>query len=373
MNNYLDKALEVLEKYMPTRKTEHYGTLVGLLEEVMPLDEVKVAHIANTIRHTSHFNELVRINLEQIEIGHRYEKIAELFDSIRDDSKVLINQLQDGKISFSEKAGNLWMKIVRGAPHERFEKIKDIYKDVTKETKNQLDREIEIISGYIDFRFALKDSEIHAGDLLEIAEANLKESKDKLKVTQDAYSKDENSTNQMARDEAKREVDDKDRQYQLLKDLTENLQTSYNVGDTLIMKLKQTHDIKDRVYRRAVGFFTTNEHVFTVLDAVYTSQHGLNETTQATQKLKEGLNKGLEDISDLGRGLEKAALEAGYGSTVSPASVQKLVDSIVNYQNESVQLIEDLRKESTESTAEINKIVEEGKKKVIAYIDNYNK
>ena len=41
--------------------------------------------------------------------------------------------------------------------------------------------------------------------------------------------------------------------------------------------------MKDQVYRRSVTFFTTNEHVFTILGAVYTSQHGLHEATQSTR------------------------------------------------------------------------------------------
>ena len=78
--------------------------------------------------------------------------------------------------------------------------------------------------------------------------------------------------------------------------------------------------MKDRVYRRAVTFFTTNEHVFTILGTVYTSQHGLHEGTQATEAMKEGVNKWLEDVADLGNELERAALKAGYGSTINPES-----------------------------------------------------
>ena len=115
-----------------------------------------------------------------------------------------------------------------------------------------------------------------------------------------------------------RRYEDEDETYQLLKDIAENLEIGYDVGETLITKLKQTHDVKERVYRRAVTFFTTNEHVFTILGTVYQSQHGLHEVTQATEAMKDGVNKGLEDVADLGRELERAALKAGYGSTIDP-------------------------------------------------------
>ena len=78
--------------------------------------------------------------------------------------------------------------------------------------------------------------------------------------------------------------------------------------------------------------------------------------------MKTGVNKGLEDIADLGRELN-AALKAGYGSTINPESVQKLVDAISGFQVESLEMIADLRKESEESAKEIRKTVEEGKQK----------
>ena len=155
------------------------------------------------------------------------------------------------------------------------------------------------------------------------------------------------------------------------KNIAENLEIGYDVGETLITKLKQTHDVKERVFRRAVTFFTTNEHVFTILGTVYTSQHGLHEVTQATEAMKEGVNRGLEDIAGLGRELERAALKAGYGSTIDPESVQKLVDSISGFQIESLQMIAELRKESEESTKAIRSSVEAGKKKYQETLGKY--
>jgi tRNA uridine 5-carbamoylmethylation protein Kti12 len=141
----------------------------------------------------------------------------------------------------------------------------------------------------------------------------------------------------------------------LLKDVAENLSVGYDVGETLITKLKQTHDVKDQVYRRSVTFFTTNEHVFTILGTVYTSQQGLNEATKSTEAMKEGVNKGLEDVAELGRELERAAIKA--------ESVEKLVTAISDYQIESIQMIAELRRESEQSTQEIRRVVEEGKKR----------
>jgi hypothetical protein len=369
MREYLDRAVGVLKKFGVDSANTAPQELIHLLEDVKYLDEAKVLAIADVIQHMSAFNALVRENVEGVTIGNRYMNITEMFDSIREDSKRLIGQLDDGKISGTEKVSNLWMKLRRGTPSDRFEEIVGVYSEVAKDTKEQLRREEAIMEGYIDFRFALKEAEVLARELfdqhvpiLEAAKKALSDSQQAL----DTYSgTDEGGKSQLelVRDEARYRFEQEDETYQLLKDIAENLEIGYDVGETLITKLKQTHDVKERVYRRAVTFFTTNEHVFTILGTVYTSQHGLHEVTQATEAMKEGVNKGLEDVADLGRELERAALKAGYGSTINPESVQKLVDAISGFQIESLEMVAELRRESEESTKAIRKSVEEGKKK----------
>ena len=271
----------------------------------------------------------------------------------------------------------MWMWLARGTPHQRFEKIMKIYQDVTADTKGQLDNEMAIIDAYIDFRFALKDAEALSNELMKTQEKNMDAAHSTFKTAIDAVTGyagtdgAEKARLQLTRDEAERAFKDEDKKYQLIKDIAENLSVGYNVGETLVAKLNQTHGVKEQVYKKSIVFFTTNEHVFTTLDAVYSSQHGLHEATQALDSMKDGVNKGLEQIADLGRDLEKAALKAGYGSTISPASVQKLVDAVVAFQIESVQLIEQHRKEATESAKLIEKSVEEGKQKCTDAINKY--
>ncbi len=369
MRKYLDRALSTLEKFGLSAKDAPNNELISLLDDVKHLDESKALAIAEVLKHMSSFNQLVRDNVENISVGNRYLEISQAFDSIREDSKRLISQLDDGKFSTGEKVSNWWMKIRRGNPADRFDTIEDSYRDVSKDTKEALKREQDIMDAYIDFRFALKEAEVLAGELYDMQIPILDTSKVALGNAQTALDQytgtDQGAKSQLElkRDEAKFAFEKQDETYQLLKDISENLQIGYDVGETLVAKLKQTHDIKERVYRRAVTFFTTNEHVFTILRTVYTSQHGLHEVTQATEAMKEGVNRGLEDVATLGRELERAALKAGYGSTINPESVQKLVDAIGGFQIESLEMIATLRKESEEATRQIRATVEAGKKK----------
>jgi uncharacterized protein YaaR (DUF327 family) len=368
MQKYLDRAVDVLEKFGLSKDEEVPAELIRLLEEVRHVDEAKALAIARTVKHMSTFNKLVRENVENINVGNRYLEISQMFDSIRDDSKKLIGQLDDGKIGVTEKMSNLWMRIQRGTPYSRFEKIVEVYRDVCADTKDQLNREQKVMDGYIDFRFALKEAEILARELLEAQIPHFEKAKAALATSQQAvddHKGDESTLGrlELARDEARNEFQKQDRLYQLTKDISENLSIGYDVGETLITKLKQTHDVKDQVYRRAVTFFTTNEHVFTILGTVYTSQQGLHEAVESTEALKRGVNKSLEDVAELGRELERAALKAGYGSTIEAGSLEKLVKAISDYQVDSLHMIAELRKESEENAREIRRVVEEGKKR----------
>jgi len=377
MRHYLDRAIGVLQKFGLTTTGDSSEELIRLLEEVRHLDEARALAIADVIKHMSTFNRLVRENVENIRIGNRYLEISQLFDSVREDSKMLITQLADGKISRSEKFQNWWMKIRRGTPSDRFEKIAEVYKDVSKDTKDQLEREDAIMDAYIDFRFALKEAEVMACELYEQQKPALENSRKALaeaQTTIDNFKGEDSSERgrlEMARDLARHAYQDQDRTYQLLKDISENLAIGYDVGETLITKLKQTHDVKDGVYRRAITFFTTNEHVFTILGTVYTSQQGLHEVTAATEAMKEGVNRGLEDVAELGRELERAAMKAGYGSTIKAESVQKLVDAISDFQVESLTMIADLRKESEQNAKEIRRVVEDGKRRFQETVAKY--
>lgn len=369
MRQYLDRALSTLERFGLGKKAAPPNELVNLLEDVKHLDEAKTLAIAEVLSHMSTFNQLVRDNVENVTVGDRYLEISQMFDSIREDSKRLIAQLDDGKFSTTEKMSNWWMRLRRGTPSDRFDKIEDLYRDVSADTKDALRREQEIMDAYIDFRFALKEAEVLASELFDQQVPVLEQAKQNLADAQaaiDQFTGDnqgEKSQLELRRDQAKHEFERQDETFQLLKDISENLRIGYDVGETLVAKLKQTNDVKTRVYRRAVTFFTTNEHVFTILRTVYTSQYGLNEITQATEAMKEGVNRGLEDVATLGRELERAALKAGYGSTVDPASVQKLVDAISEFQIESLETVAQLRKESEEAARAIRASVEAGKQR----------
>ena len=116
-----------------------------------------------------------------MQLGERYAKITDGFNSIRDDAKSMVEQVEDGRIDTFERLANVWQKATRGDIAGRFEKVKKTYLDVVKDSKDQIEREQLILQAYLDFRGALKESEVLALQVLKTAEGELQAAQAKLK------------------------------------------------------------------------------------------------------------------------------------------------------------------------------------------------
>jgi hypothetical protein len=367
---YLDKAVNSLRDLglMPAKPDE--APITALIEQVSDLDEDKSLAIARTLSHTSVFNEVVREQITQMKVGERYEKITEAFNSIRDDAKSMVDQLDDGKISTMERLQNAWMKLTRGDIPNRFSQIKDAYLDVSADTKDQIERETKILESYKDFRVALKEAQVLAFQLLKKAEDEVEAAKERLSSASKAVEEDTDEDRErtarleLERDQRLRELQDEDKRYQIVKDLAENLSVSYNTTEVVMARLAQSTEVKERVYSQAVSFFGTNESVFTALNASFTSLQGLHESTRTLDAMKEGVNQSLETLSEVGGKVQEDALRAGYGPTIKAESVKKLVDSVVNFQEKSRSLIAEMRDLATRNEQEISAAVEASKRRM---------
>ena len=173
---------------------------------------------------------------------------------------------------------------------------------------------------------------------------------------------------ELARDERMRELQFSEDRYQVSKDISDNLTVSYNTSEVVMARLMQTNSAKERVYKQAITFFGTNESVLTALTASFTGLFGLHESTQALEAMKEGVSKSLEDLADIGGEVQEAAVRAGYGPTVRADAVKKLVDSVVNFQERSREIIAEMRVLSTKNADEIRESVEDGKQRMAKII-----
>lgn len=85
--------------------------------------------------------------------------------------------------------------------------------------------------------------------------------------------------------------------------------------------------------------------------------------------MKQGINKSLETLGEVGTEIQEAALRAGYGPTIKAESVAKLVDAVVSYQERSYQIIDEMRELSTRNEQELTAATEAGKRRMVALQD----
>lgn len=367
---YLDKAVTAIKEagLWPTEPAEQ--PITGLLDEITGLDETKVILIGRTLSQASTFNEVVRGQVAAMTVSDRYESITNNFNSIRDDAKGLVDQLDDGRLDLMERIANVWMKVSRGDIAQRFDTIRDTYLEVSKETKNQIDREHTILEAYRDFRGAMKQAEVMALEVLELAQQKLDARRADLKSAAEQLAAlasgtpAERARLEMARDERLRDLQNEERRYQISKDLSDNLTIAYSASEVVMARLMQTTNAKERVYQQSISFFSTNETVLTALSASFTGMFGLNESTQTLNAMKEGMSKSLETLSEIGDKVSEEAIKAGYGPTIRADAVRKLVDSVINYQERSRSIINEMRELATKNSAEIRDTVEDGKRRL---------
>ncbi|GKX56698.1 merozoite surface protein 3b [Leminorella grimontii] len=367
--SYTDRAVQKLKRLGIIVASEPDAPVMTLLDAISNLDNTRVVAIARTLQQQSAFNAIVRENITGMDVANRQGKIVSAFDSIRTDSQEMVKWLDDGKLDLIERVKNGWMVLVRGSIPDRFNKIKETYLDVAKAASEQINREQTILDAYQDYRFGLKQAEIDAQELLKLAEQSLEACKQRLK---DAHEAREQATTtdsaelgrlELVRDEALRQMQEEDERYQIVKDLADNLLVAYNSAEAVFARLQQTSSVKERVYRQSMVFFSTNEIVFTALSASMTSLSGLTESTKTLEAMKDGINKGLQTIAEAGNKHLDAGLRAGYGSTIKADSIRSLVNAIVNFQESSYQLIDELRAESENNAKELQSIVEDGKRR----------
>ena len=129
-------------------------------------------------------------------------------------------------------------------------------------------------------------------------------------------------------------------------------------------RLVQTNTAKERVRAQAVSFFSTNETVLTALTATFTGLFGLNESTRTVEAMTKGVSDSLDTLSDIGGKVQEAALKVGYGPTIRAEAVKRLVESVVDYQERSIEIIDEMRQQATANAAEIRTAVEDGKRRL---------
>lgn len=367
---FLQKALDSLKVLGVGSPDTGTAPIVDLLKRISDVDEDRVLVIARTLSHQQNFDSLVANQISQINFGSRFDDIVKRFDSIRDDSKRLVVQAERSAPTIGDRVSNVVMKLTRGDISDRFDAIRKTFDAVISDVGSQVERERNILEAYADFRSSIKEAEIIAYEVKAMLDEDLKAAQEKvaeaMALVQQASdaSPQEKSRLELERDVAQRAAKDVEDRWQIATDLANNLQVSYSVTEVTMAKLAESHMAKDRLFKQSVAFMSTNSSVLTALKATYTGLLGLHEATQALDAMHDGISKSLESIADVGTKITENALRKGYGPSIRAQSVKKLVDSVVEFQENSTKIIADMRKESEQNAKEIRDTVEDGKRRI---------
>ncbi len=376
----IEKGLTILRNAgVPIPSGENSSvSATGLVKDLTRYGETEVTAIVRTLDRISVFNEIVRDQLSQSSAGDRYVKVAKDFDSIRTDSKRMLQQIEDGKLSISDRLQNSWMNITRGPISKRFDGIRNNVVAIHRSSEDEIARMRAIADGYVEARGGLGEARVSALDIrdrakadLEARQAELQTVAAELKALQESGADLKTTAElELKRDDALQAVKETERLFQIAEDLYNNLSVAYNTGDVIMGRIAQTQDVHERVFSQSVTFFKTNESVLTALSASFTQLKSLHESTQGHKALKDGMNEALKDLATTGTTLMEEGLRQGYGSTISAESVKALVDSIVSFQERSYAIKEEMRAQASENEQAIQKITEDGRHKLAELLSN---
>lgn len=370
--NYLERSMSALRSIGITFPQQDVPVL-ALLDKVAVYDANRVTNIAATLQQSTVFNAAVRDKLQGMDISTRYADIAASFDSIRSDAQQMMEWMADGKLQFAERIQLSWLNVRRGSIPDRFEDIREKYLAVAKSANEQIQLESLILEAYQDYRLAMKSAEVDACEVQKIAQVQMDAGRKALAEAGAALEVElleasERAARELARDVALRNLQDEDKRYQIITDIADQLKAAYGAAELVFARLNQYHSVKERLYQRAVSFFATNEIVLTGLAAGFTSSGGLAETTHTLNAMTDGINASLEAQATVGGEQLNAALKAGYGASLKASSVKALAEAVVEFQASSLSLIQELRKESASTAAEIETITEDSKRRFTALL-----
>ena len=294
---YLDRAVGAITRPRASGpRAAGEQPITGLLHEITELDETKVILIGRTLTQASAFNEVVRSQVAAMNVGERYEDITNGFNSIRDDAKGMVDQLDDGKLDLMERVVQC---LDEGQPRRHRHPLQQDPRHLSRRLQGHQGPDRPRAHHPRGLSRFPRRAEAGRGDGARTARhrrpAQLDDKKTDLKAAADALTAFADGTPadrarlEMARDERLRDLQNEERRYQIAKDLSDNLTISYSTSEVVMARLMQTTNAKERVYQQSISFFSTNETVLTALSASFTGLFGLHESTETLNAMKEGM------------------------------------------------------------------------------------
>ena len=328
-----------------------------------------IANVIFTLMQAENFNRAVRENTLKEGTGEEYLEIAQDFQTIHSDMARMVSQAERGKISLPEKMGNTWMRVRRGDIQERYENIVTTLTDVQVKSQKKLHATRNIMGAFEEYRIAVKEATMVAEKIRDAARADMEEAgkdlNDIVSELQDENAEHRNEL-EMLRDENARAFRATDRRFQFATDLYQNLEIAYHTGNAVMARTAQIGQALDRIWSQSVSFLATNSGTLTTLQVAFDALKATNSMTRAHQAMKKGLNQQILDLAETGTKIQTAAIREGYAPNIEADTLKKLMDSIVQYSQDVVGIINEERDRAEVNHGRIRQIAEDGGQQIAA-------
>lgn len=381
--NRMEKALSLFKSVginISSPKESGADQISGLMKDLLPFGDTDLTAILRTMRVMNQVQDRIRNELTQVEAGERYVEMAKDFTSIRKDGKRMLEQVEAGKTTIMDRVANTWMDFSRGSIQKRYNSIEEVATAIHADSAKTLKTMRAVSQAYDEARSGFQEARILAGNIRNKTKASWDQAKEALSAADGHLSElremgaDDNSINiaVLNRDAQLSAAREAERLYDLATDLYNNLSVGYETGDVISVRLNQASTVHERALSQSITFFQTNSHVLTALSAAASSLRSIHETTQGVETMKKGIDDALGDLGTTGNKILEAGIRAGYGATINPNTIRKLMDDIITFQENQHVIKNEMRAEAENAEKEIRQITEDGRERISKLIIDQN-
>ncbi|MBU0979420.1 MAG: hypothetical protein KJ709_01320 [Nanoarchaeota archaeon] len=343
--------------------TDEENPLVGILDDLEPIDPEEIGQIAMVVQYMSEHNAFVREQIKAMPYDDRHNRIEDNFKSIIDDLKIVEGQYaDDNRISTFERWHNRIRHAIKGTTHERFEDIRNLYLEIAADTRERLQHQAVVLGNYSQYRKALKMAEGKAHGVKKTQKGNYDAAVNAMGLAAQTLADykgddgEERSRLEGIRDDAITKKNEEVLRYDRIKRIAEFMTVGYNLGDMLMVKLTEKKALEQLNYDSSVTLFQTHEGVFTALDLLLTVDQGMREQLGGKEELIKGTESAIDYVMNQSFDLDVAVATAGYGDGMDRKVAEKLKQHLVEYLTKMEQVKEDNRKISTETAETYDRV-----------------
>ncbi|MCB9359286.1 hypothetical protein H6503_05105 [Candidatus Woesearchaeota archaeon] len=382
--NYLGSALSKLKSIGMEiiEKVQGEDVQLGqMLQESVTIDQPKILAIAEVLSYVSTFTQLTMDNVSGMHYGTRYGDINKQFSAARG----ILQQLNEHrsedsaggkKVTLPEKLEEIVIQL-GGTPQKRIIKAVDAFLDVSADAKKTYDKAYAISEAWEDFRLALQDAEVltyqvmtKQKEVMDNAQQIAIQKMEQYEAIEAKTQKDDPQAMTVMvearqdRDVAAIEFRKQQNIYRTLDKVAKSLSEGYSLGEAFIGDMRQTSTAIRDLWETGVISMHTNQFIYPLMAGNITQKLVLDELTQASYAMKEGVNEGMKALTEQVQ-VNEAAVKAAHSGIIEPEVYSGYIDALLKLEETTQPLIDECEKNKAAAIQQISDKREQYQKKLL--------